>query len=566
MSCAGLRDEPDGIAMIAGKRLFLELLRQEGVDYIFGNPGTTELPLMDALAVEPHIRYVLGLQEATVLGMADGFAQASGGLAVVSLHATPGLGNAIGALRNARKAGVPLIVTAGQQDLSYNLTEPNLWADLLPIAQPFVKWAFEPRRLSELPTVIHRAAKTALAPPTGPVFVSLPADLLNAEADVALGSPTRIGTAIRGDADAIARAAALLARAEHPVIVAGDAVAQHGAQAELLSLAEAIGAPVYSEGIASRAVFPPAHGLYRGPLVRLAHQIRAVMERHDLLLSIGGDLFTLSLPGEIEPLPPGMTIVHLDTDPWELGKNYPTEVAILGDPRVTLPELTAALAGRMTSGARAHAENRAKREAAAGLAQLRKLRESAVAQERAQPIHPLALMHAIAEALPPDAVVVDEAISSAGGLKGSDPHSYFGNRGGGIGWGLPAAIGVQLALPERRVVALIGDGSAMYSIQALYSAARERIPVVFVIVNNASYRILKQRTNAMKSFAAQKDSYIGMDLIDPAIGFLDLARGLGLAAHRARTLAEVRDQLAAALASTSATLIEVEVDRSFKPV
>jgi benzoylformate decarboxylase len=394
--------------------------------------------------------------------------------------------------------------------------------------------------------------------------------LLNAEADVALGSPTRIGTAIRGDANAIARAADALVKAEHPVIVAGDAVAQRGAQAELLALAETIGAPVYAEGIASRAVFPPHHGLYRGPLVRLAAQIRAVLEQHDLLLSIGGDLFTLSLPGDIEPLPPGMPIVHIDTDPWELGKNYPTAAAILGDPRATLPDLVAAVADRMTPAGRAQAESRAKREAAAGLAQLEKLRHSAVALEDGQPIHPLALMHAIAQALPSDAVVVDEAISSAGGLhrflKGSDPQSYFGNRGGGIGWGLPAAIGVQLALPERRVVALIGDGSAMYSIQALFTAARERIPVAFVIVNNSSYRILKQRINAMKSFAAQTDAYIGMDLTDPAIGFVDLARGLGLAAHRATTLAAVRDLLASALAERTATLIEVEVDRSFKPL
>jgi benzoylformate decarboxylase len=165
--------------------------------------------------------------------MADGYAQASGRLAVVSLHAAPGLGNAIGALHNAQKAGVPVLVTAGQQDLSYNLTEPNLWADLLRIAQPFVKWAYEPRRLADLPRVIHRAAKTALAPPTGPVFISLPADLLNAEGDVELGSRTRIGAAIRGDAEAIARAAALLVGAARPVIGAGDGVAQRSAQAEL---------------------------------------------------------------------------------------------------------------------------------------------------------------------------------------------------------------------------------------------------------------------------------------------------------------------------------------------
>ncbi len=294
------------------------------------------------------------------------------------------------------------------------------------------------------------------------------------------------------------------------------------------------------------------------------------MEKHDLVLSIGGDLFTLSLPGDVDPLPPGMTVVHLDTDPWQLGKNHPTEVAILGDPRTTLPELVAALAGSMTPPQRARAASRGKAEAEIGVIQLQKLRHNAAAVENAQPIHPLALMHTIAEGLPADAIVVDEAISSAGGLhrflKTSDPLSYFGNRGGGIGWGLPAAVGVQLAVPERRVVALVGDGSALYSIQALYTAARERIPVVFVIINNSSYRILKQRTNAMKSFAAQMDSYIGMDLVDPAIGFVDLACGFGLAAHPARTLAGVRDLLAAALASTSATVIEVEVDRSFKPV
>ena len=258
--------------MISGKRLLLDVLRQEGVDYIFGNPGTTELPLMDALAVEPRIRYVLGLQEASVLGMADGFAQASGRLAVVSLHAAPGLGNAIGALHNAQKAGAPLFVTTGQQDLSYNLTEPNLWAELVPIAQPFVKWAYEPRRLADLAQVLHRAAKTALAPPTGPVFISLPADLLNDEGEVDVGAPSRVAPAIRGDAEAIARAAVLLAGAERPVIVAGDAIAQSGAQAELVALAKALGAPVYLEGIASRAAFPPGHGLYRGPLVRLAAQ------------------------------------------------------------------------------------------------------------------------------------------------------------------------------------------------------------------------------------------------------------------------------------------------------
>src|ERR671929_250680 len=178
------------MASLSGKRAFLELLKQEGVEMIFGNPGTTELPLMDALAVDNDMRYVLALQEAAVMAMADGYAQASGKLAVVNLHVAPGLGNAMGMLYDALKAASPILVTAGQHDQSFNATEPILWADLPTIARPLVKWSSEVRRLADLPRLVHRAAKTALAPPTGPVFLALPGDVLNAEDEIELGAPT----------------------------------------------------------------------------------------------------------------------------------------------------------------------------------------------------------------------------------------------------------------------------------------------------------------------------------------------------------------------------------------
>ncbi|MGA2129184.1 MAG: thiamine pyrophosphate-binding protein, partial [Xanthobacteraceae bacterium] len=241
---------------MSGKRAFLELLKQEGVDIIFGNPGTTELPLMDALAVESDIRYVLALQEAAVMAMADGYAQASGKLAVVNLHVAPGLGNAMGMLYDAQKSGAPILVTAGQHDQSFNVTEPILWADLPTIARPLVKWSSEVRRLADLPRLVHRAAKTAMAPPTGPVFLSLPGDILDAEGDVELSAPTRVAPRVRGDRDAVEAAAALLAAAERPLIIAGDAVAQGRAHPELIELAELIGAPVYAEFVANTASFP----------------------------------------------------------------------------------------------------------------------------------------------------------------------------------------------------------------------------------------------------------------------------------------------------------------------
>ena len=555
---------------MSGKLAFLELLKQEGVEIMFGNPGTTELPLMDAFATENEIRYVLGLQEAAVMAMADGYAQASGKLAVVNLHVAPGLGNAMGMLYDAQKAASPILVTAGQHEQSFNATEPILWADLPTIARPLVKWSAEVHRLADLPLLVHRAAKTALAPPTGPVFLSLPGDILRAEGDIDLKGPTRIAPRTRGDRSAVEAAAAILAQAKRPLIMAGDAVAQSHAHAEMVALAELLGAPVYTEFVPNTASFPASHPLFRGAMVRLAPNVRKILDEYDVLFSVGGDLFTLSLPSDTEPMPPDIKLIHLDVDPWELGKNYPPQVAILGDPKATLPELTELTRERMTSGARGAATERLKRATEATLAERDALKAKARSLAGQVPIQPLALLEAIGEALPNDAVVIEEALSSAPGIrslmKSDDPQSFYGLRGGGIGWGLPAAIGVKLALPDRPVVALIGDGSAMYTCQALWTAAHDRIAVVFVILNNSSYRILKQRLNNMRGLAEQADMYVGMELNNPAVDFVALARSLGIAADRAKTVHEATDLLKQGLASGAPMLIDVVLDRSFKPV
>ena len=553
-----------------GKTALLELLKQEGVRVMFGNPGTTELPLMDALAAEKELRYVLALQEAPAMCMADGYAQASGQCSVVNLHAAPGLGNAMGMLYDAQKGGAPILVTAGQHEQRFNFTEPLLWADLPSIARPFVKWSEEVRRLEDLPRAIHRAVKTALAPPMGPVFLSLPGDILTASAELDLGHPSRVASGVRGDAGAIARAAEIIARADSPVIIAGDSVAQGDALAELVALAEALGAPVYDEGMATRAMFPSSHPLYRGAIVRLPATIRGLLTQHDLLVSVGADLFTLSLPADVESVPEGYPIVHLDTDAWELAKNYPEKASILGEPKVTLPELTAAVLAARSRAEADSAGERLTRVRADGVSGLAKLHAMADAVSERQPIHPMALLQTLGRLLSDDAVVVDESISSGIGLRrflrSDDAKSFFGGRGGGIGWGLPGAIGVKLALPERPVVALIGDGSAMYTIQGLWTAAHEKLNVVFIIINNYSYRILKQRTNAMKALAAQADTYVGMELDNPRVDFVWVARGLGLTAHKATNLSDLGDLLKQGLAASGPTLIDVEVDRSWKPV
>ncbi len=554
--------------VISGKRAFLELLKQEGVEVVFGNPGTTELALMDAFAVENDIRYVLGLQEAVVMAMADGYAQASGKLAVVNLHVTPGLGNAMGMLYDAQKAGSPILVTAGQHDQDFNRTEPILYADLPPIARPLVKWSDEIHRLQDLPLMVHRACKTALAPPTGPVFLSLPGDILKNEADLDLMAPTRVATGVRGDRAAIEAAAKALAAAKRPIIMAGDAVAQSRALAELVALAELIGAPVYAELIANTASFPSSHPLFRGAMGRSQTAMRKIFDQHDLLFSVGADLFALSLPEDVAPVAPDLRIIQLDTDPWELGKNFPAEVAILGSPKATLPELTEATRAAMPADAQKAAKDRLKTASEATKADLEKLRARAKALASETPIHPLALIQAISEILPKDAVVIDETVSSSGGLrqlvKSDDPQSFFGLRGGGIGWGLPASIGVKIALPDRPVICLSGDGSAMYTIQSLWTAARYKVGVVFVIFNNTSYRILKQRVFAQRGYAAQLDTYVGMELNNPEIDYVGLARSLGVAAEHATSLHDATDLIAKGLAGNSPMLINVAIAREFK--
>jgi benzoylformate decarboxylase len=556
------------MSYIAGKQAFLQILKQEGVSIMFGNPGTTELPLMDGLAREPGIRYVLSLQESVAIAMSDGYAQASGGLAAVNVHVSPGLGNAMGMLYDAQKSGAPMLLTAGQHDQSFTATEPILWSELPPIAQPFVKWSTEIRRLEDLPRIVRRATKTALAHPTGPVFLSLPVDVLNAERAIDLGAPTRVAPRIVGDRQAVDRAAQLLARAERPLIVVGDVVAHSDALAEVVELAELVGCPVVTEGVASTCSFPFTHPLSLGSLPRLAPPIRAMLMRHDLLFSIGGDLFTLSLPSDVDPMPAGLTTVHLDVNPWELGKNYPAEVAILGEPKATLPELCEAVRRHTT--AQGHPDA-ARRRAAVRVTHeemKREVVERAKAEAAAVPVSPLSLVHAVAGATPADAVIIDETISSGHGLRQllacNDAKSFFGLRGGGIGWGLPAAIGVKLALPHRPVIALVGDGSAMYTNQALWTAARESLGIVYVIFNNASYRILKQRTHALKGFSAEDDVYVGMDLDRPFIDYVGLAKSLGVPGEHVEKTADVAPALTRGLRSGGPYLVDVRIDSTFK--
>jgi benzoylformate decarboxylase len=546
---------------ISGRSAFVELLRAEGVTQMFGNPGTTELPIMHALTDHPEMGYVLGLQESIVVAMADGYARASGRLATCNVHVAPGLGNAIGALYTAHVSGTPLIVTAGQQEQGHGLMEPLLYAPLVPIAAPVVKWATEVTRLADLPRIMHRAAKVALTPPTGPVFISLPGDILNAFEALELGAPTRVDAAGRPSDAALRRLAERLLAAERPVILAGGEIVTSDAFADAARFAEALSAPVYQQTVASGAHFPSEHPLFLGQLSRDQRRVRELLSPYDLLVCIGADVLQMSVWSEVEPLPRGIAVVQLGLRDWEMGKNYRAELALRADVKATLDALTPLILERGGASRPQRAETTIAELAGRNWsAQREAMRRTAAAKAGARPIDPDWLMMAICERLPADAIVVDEGLTTARSLNAffpfRDRHSYFGNASGGIGWGIAAAVGVQLAQPGRRVIAIIGDGSAMYSIQALWSAANQKLPVIFLLCDNGGYRIIKQRLKAFHG----NDTFIGMDFKDPAIDFAGLARAQGVQAHRIEAGAAFETAFEAALAGSEPVLLDVVVD------
>jgi benzoylformate decarboxylase len=553
---------------MTGREAFLTILESEGVEYLFGNPGTTELPIMDALVDHPALKYVLGLQESVVVAMAEGYSRASGRLSVVNLHVAPGLGNAIGAIHNAKFTGAPMLVTAGQHQRGLSLTEPMLYDELVPMAAPVVKWATEVQRVQDVPRVFRRAAKVALTPPTGPVFVSIPGDVMLDAAELDLGQPTRVDSRSRPSDTALEQLARRLLGAGAPAIVSSQEVHARDAWDELARVAELLGAPVFNQSVPFLPVFSTDHPLFMGELTRNQARVRALLEPYDLLFIVGGDGLRMSVPGPVEPLPTGMPIVQLGTRDWELGKNYPTEIALDADVKETLAALAPVLERQRSQGYAKAAAARAEHARAQNWAARRGAlvaRTEPLAGRK--PIMPDYLMWQIAETLPADVMVVEEALTSSRSLPGflpvRDRQRLYTLASGGIGWGIAGVIGVQLANPGRRSLAVIGDGSAMYSIQALWTAAHLKLPITFLICNNGSYSILKERLVAFGGSSVAKETMIGMDF-DPPIGFPGLAEAMGVVARRVTEPADIAPTLRWALEQPGPTLLDVVVHDGYR--
>ncbi|MCO5130468.1 MAG: thiamine pyrophosphate-binding protein [Xanthobacteraceae bacterium] len=546
---------------ITGRSAFLALLKDEGITHLFGNPGTTELPIMHALKDHPDLTYVMAMQESLVVAIADGYSRASGRLVACNVHVAPGLGNAMGSLYNARFTGTPMILTAGQQEQGHGLMEPLLYGPLVRMAEPLVKWAVEVTRLEDLPRIVRRAAKVATTPPTGPVFISLPGDILNAEAGIDLGRSTRLDARTRPSDDAVRGLAQRLLKAERPVIIVGDEIVKSDALRAAADFAAALGAPVYQQSAPYGAHFLSAHPCFMGALARVQPQVRELLSAHDLVIVLGGDPLRMSVHSEIEPLPANMPLVQIGLVDWDIAKNFPAEIALKADVGETLRAVTPALveAGGAALASRAKASSAALAGTNWTARRARLVTEIAARGDRT-PIDPEWLALQVVDAMPANAILVDEALTSSRYMPALRAHcdrfGYHGLASGGIGWGLPASVGVSLAQPARPVVCFSGDGSAMYSIQALWTAARHKLPLNVVIVNNGGYRIIKQRLLAFH----KDDNYIGMDFADPPVDFVGLARSLGAEALRIDDPRALKPQLTDAFARPGTKLIEVMVD------
>ncbi|MDR5694516.1 MAG: thiamine pyrophosphate-binding protein [Armatimonadota bacterium] len=546
-----------------GKEAIVEILAKFGVRYVFGNPGTTEIPFLDALAERDDLQYILCLHDAIAVGMAHGFAAASERPALANLHAAPGVANAMGSIYNAFRAGVPLVITAGQSDQKLQALEPPLWADIATLVRPFVKWSWEARTAQELPLVMARALKVATDTPQGPVFLSLPMNLLDEEIAGEIPIP-RISLAYASPGPgSLDEAAQVLAQAERPLIVAGDGVAKAHAVRSLVRLAETIAAKVYAERMPHRIAFPTGHPLYFGPIGFQEMEIQANLADADVILLAGTNRIIPVVYQGSPLIPPGAKVIQVDADPWEAGKNVPGGIVIVANVRATLEILTHKVEQKLAGKKELIMHRRSALETMA-IHRKKALEEEVEQAWDNVPISISRLVRELRHALPGDAIIVDESSTSSLGLHRyfEFPHenTYFGIKGGSLGYGLPAALGIKLARPQQPVVAFIGDGAALYLPQALWTAAHYGIAVIILICNNFGYRILREGFRNYNGAASRNDKFIGCTILEPMVDFIHLAQAFGVKARTITNPEDLKISLAEAVHAHHPFLLNVLIE------
>jgi benzoylformate decarboxylase len=544
-----------------GRSAIIEQFLADGITHMFGNPGTVEQGFLDALEEFPDFHYILALQETVAAGIADGYARATGGPAVLQLHSGVGLGNGIGMMYQAKRGHAPLVVIAGESGICYDAMDAQMAADLVAMARPVTKWAtrvVDPRSVLR---VLRRAIKMAMTPPRGPVFVALPMDVLDASNDEPVLATAVPDTRVRPAPDLLGRAAALLAPARHPLLLVGDGVSVSGAEPELARVAEKLGADVWFVD-SSEAHLPADHPLVRGPLGHMFGPVsRAAVADADAVLIVGTYVFPEVFPDLVSPFAPDASIVHIDLDAYEIAKNHPVTLGLVADPKLTLAGLAGLLDRMRTPEQDAEAAERIERGRA----------ERASADATPDDTLLGAFLAELARRAPADLMVFDEALTVSPQvvrhLKPRLPGHYYLTRGGSLGVGIPGAVGMKIAHPDRTVVGFTGDGGSMYTYQALWTAVRHDVPASFVVCNNHRYELLNLNVEQYwRERGIPKRAYPrSFDLAQPEIDFVGLARALGADGMRVDKPDQVPEAVERLLTTGRPFLIDLLTDDTVRP-
>ncbi|GAA0292942.1 thiamine pyrophosphate-binding protein [Streptomyces polychromogenes] len=541
-----------------GRERLIEQFKADGLTVMFGNPGTVEQGFLDAVDAAADFQYVLALQETVAAGIADGYARATGGAALLQLHSGVGLGNGIGMLYQSLRGHTPLVVVAGDAGVRYDAMDAQMASDLVAMAKPVTKYATRVTDPRSVLRTIRRAVKIALTPPRGPVFVALPMDVLDELNSEPVLPATVPLTDVAPSPASVGRAAELLASAERPLILVGDGVALSGAQAELAAVAELLGADVY-EVDSSEVNIAASHPLRRGQTGHMfGPHSKELVGGADGVLIVGTYVFPEVFPELENPFRPGAKVVHIDLNAYEIAKNHPVDLGLAADPRQALRALAGVLEQRLTP---------ARRAAAAARIDVR-TRERARATRQASPDDDTAMgvfLRTLAERTRGDLIVFDEALTTSPlvtrHLPPERPGDYHLTRGGSLGVGFPGAVGAKLARPDRLVVGFAGDGGSMYTYQALWTAVRHGIDAKFVVCNNRKYRLLddniaqywRERDIAEHPFPGS------FDLSRPEIDFAGLARALGADGTRVEKPDEAAAAVDRMLAHPGPFLVDVQI-------
>lgn len=552
--------------LTTGGKALADALKRNGTEYVFGIPGLTEVFIMEGLDEIPEIEYVLGFNEIVCVGMAEGYARITKKPGVLNLHSGPGFISCLGLLNNAKNGGVPLVITTGQQDSRLLLHDPHLTGDIVGIAKRYAKWSCELVHQEDIAPIIRRAFKMSQQYPTGATVVSCPQDVMQAEFEYEALEPAQVFTQIRPDTRAVEAALNVLKDAKNPLIMVEGGVSRCDAHAEVVRFAELIGAPVYASW-ASDVDFPMDHDLYMGdadPVVP-APPMKAIFGEVDVIIAVGYPLYSQGVYFEGSALPKNIKYIQFDENPWEIDKTTPLAAGVLGDIRLALQEVNAELEkGSQYAALRKDGEARRQKYARIKAEKRAELEQKLDAEKDATPITPSRVFSAIKNTMPQDAIIVDECWSSSGLLRSviqpSKPYTYFrSRRGGSIGWGLPTATGVQLGAKDKKVIAVVGDGSAAWSLQTLWSAARYRLPITYVILANQIYGQVRLSRKLMLPQTGLNDPSPWMDINDPAIDFAKAAESMGVTSARVSSPAELDAALQKFMGVEGPTLLHVDM-------